>query len=741
MTRFDYFGIGYLIFATVVVFIGASQLKSNAEDVLQWLPDQSQARDDYDHFESCFGGDDFVVLTWPGCTIEDPRLIGLTDYLRKNDSQNLIQSVSHGGEMIDRLSQAAGLSRRTIIQRFRGVYFGLEDPTLTTLVVELSVQGTANRRESMDLVWSAVAQQPNLDKNEVSIGGYPFIGTFIDKQLIGSYGKLLVPSVVLATLVAMFCLRNVALTLIVFVTAFSAGAMSVSFIPLCGFKFSGLMSIIPALVFVLGISGSIHLIRYSLDCIGHPAELLKIGWKPCVISSITTAIGMLSLLRSDFPAIRHFGLFCASGVGFSLISQLVLVPWLLHRFGQAGSKSLAMQKSKSGFWAFLLAQIRKLKWLILASTVLLFAGGGTGLTKISAEVEVEKLFSPDSEIIQNLKQLESRLGPVDQTELLVEFSDASPEGFPDRVRLIRKIQNQVRGIDQVQVVFSLANGLPSEPARGNVRSLIRRATYRTQLRKKREMLTQSNLIAIQGNIETWRLSVRFPFTEEFDFQSVKQKVLEKANAEIERFETEDSKPLKVRLIYTGKTHLFLHAQTTLLTDLFFNFLLAFLIITPILIIVLRSWTIGLLAMIPNIFPTLFVFGGLGWANYPIDLSLAMTASVALGIAVDDTTHFLIRFREYGGHLGKTYQPMLSTIMQCGPAMLHTTMIGGAGLIAYYFSQMLVVSKFSWAITTLLMIALVADVIMLPALLLIIGNDPISDGDVTTAGQPVSNGSS
>jgi predicted RND superfamily exporter protein len=77
---------------------------------------------------------------------------------------------------------------------------------------------------------------------------------------------------------------------------------------------------------------------------------------------------------------------------------------------------------------------------------------------------------------------------------------------------------------------------------------------------------------------------------------------------------------------------------------------------------------------------------------------------------------LIRFRDYGGALENLNVPIKKTIAQCGPAMLHTTLIGGAGLMVYYFSDMLVVSRFSWAITVLLMIALLADVVMLPAIL-------------------------
>jgi len=116
------------------------------------------------------------------------------------------------------------------------------------------------------------------------------------------------------------------------------------------------------------------------------------------------------------------------------------------------------------------------------------------------------------------------------------------------------------------------------------------------------------------------------------------------------------------------------------------------------------------------------------------LAIAMTACVALGIAVDDTTHFLIRFRDFNGRLGNVVDPIRQTITQCGPAMLHTTLIGSAGLLVYYFSDMLVVSRFAWAISVLLVIALLADVLMLPAMLFLFSKSENEDDSAESVGE-------
>ncbi len=745
MSRLDYLGISFVIAAAVFCSIGISKIKTNTEDVLQWLPDQSNARTDYDVFEAKFGSDDFLIVTWEACTIDDSRLSSLAKKIRDLDSEALISVVATGGEIAERLHEELDLTHQDIEERLRGVFFGMENSNQTCVFIELSPAGTARRTDSMNLVWEAIESTNGLSQDSVTLAGYPYVATFIDGQLKNSYRYFLFPSVFLATLVSLSCLRNLALTSIVFVTALGAAASSVAFIPICGAKMGGLMSIIPALVFVLATSGSIHLVRYSLTVIGDVKKLIGIGWKPCLISTATTAVGMLSLTRSDFPAIRNFGFYCATGVGFALVFQLVLVPWLLKRFGQTGLLKLASRVEKESFWLKLMKLIRGNRLAISVACFGLMLLGAVGLTKLKAQVEVEKLFRANSQILKSLGALEAQLGPTDQTEVLLVFDSVGREDFPRRVKYVQRLQNELLKLPEITVAHSLINYLPNEPKVSNARSFAKRSTYRNALRKVRADIANGHLLSIESgqsrneasaqranteaesahDIETWRVSLRFPFTEAVDFgqlaedvASVSKQVETEMDSEAEQL-SGDTFP-KPKLLYTGKTHLFHHAQATLLQDLFQNFLLAFIIITPMLILVLRSVQLGLIAMLPNLFPSLIVFGGLGWFGFSIDLAIAMTASVALGIAVDDTTHFLIRFRDFDGSLTNTRQPILRTISQCGPAMLHTTLIGGSGLIVYYFSDMLVVSRFSWAICILLVIALLADVIMLPAILFLCG---------------------
>ncbi len=720
MSRLDLTGILLILVTVLAAATGLTRIDSNTEDVMEWLPDQSDARTELKIFESYFGSDDFLIITWPNCSIGDSRLDTLSDAIRLADRDGLIANLISGNDILERL-KGTRMSRSQIIRNLQGVFFGFGDPNLTCIYAELTPHGSSHRRQVMEQIKEATSQVPDLSYEQLTFGGYPFIATTIDHHLMNSLKLLLAPSVILATLMAWFCLRNLVLTAIVFATSIMAATMSLAMIPAFGVKFGGLMSIIPALVFVLATSGCVHLIRYALSAGVDPKPLLRMGWLPCSVSALTTIVGMLSLMQSQFPAIRKFGLFCAIGVGVTLVFQLIMIPWLLHRFGGKGIETLAERDRNSRFWENWVDRMTRRPWPAFLLSIAVLATGLYGLLFLQAEVEIDKLFKPDSPVLKSLRDLEHQLGPIDQSELLILFDQADRDHFHERANQVRQIQNAIKQIPEVKFTHSLVNYLPSEPRARDARSFVARQGYRDMLRIERARMANTQLLHVDESLEIWRISLRFPFTADYDWEHVGEKVKKIAEAIVAetRSLSNASATAAPRVIHTGRSNLFQHAQKNLIHDLFRNFMLAFVIITPMLMIALRSVAIGLLAMVPNVFPVTVLFGGAGFLGYPIDMAVAMTACIALGIAVDDTTHFLVRFREFGGSLSNVSTPIARALAQCGPAMLHTTFIACGGLLVYAFAEMQVIVRFAFSISALLVLAFLGDLIMMPAILLII----------------------
>ena len=170
------------------------------------------------------------------------------------------------------------------------------------------------------------------------------------------------------------------------------------------------------------------------------------------------------------------------------------------------------------------------------------------------------------------------------------------------------------------------------------------------------------------------------------------------------------------LVYTGVVPIVYKAQQALLDSLVQSSAWSFLTITPLMMWVCRGIFAGAVAMLPNTLPILVVFGGMGWLGIHVDIGSMMAASIALGVAVDDTIHFLAWFRE---DLEKTHDRRQATIAaysRCATPTLQAALVNGLGLSVFAVSSFTPTSRFGWLMLTILVAGVIAELIMLPSLL-------------------------
>jgi predicted RND superfamily exporter protein len=158
------------------------------------------------------------------------------------------------------------------------------------------------------------------------------------------------------------------------------------------------------------------------------------------------------------------------------------------------------------------------------------------------------------------------------------------------------------------------------------------------------------------------------------------------------------------------------AQRMLLDSLIQSTFWSVITITPLLMWIARSASAGLVAMLPNVLPILMVFGGMGWMNIDVDVGSMMTASIALGVAVDDTIHYLNWFREELDRLGDRKQAILAAYKHCATPTLQAATISGLGLSIFAISTFTPTQRFGMLMLVILWLGAVAELIFFPALL-------------------------
>ncbi len=172
----------------------------------------------------------------------------------------------------------------------------------------------------------------------------------------------------------------------------------------------------------------------------------------------------------------------------------------------------------------------------------------------------------------------------------------------------------------------------------------------------------------------------------------------------------------ISAVYTGVVPIVYKAQRALLENLMQSSFWSFVTITPLLMFVSRSIAGGAVAMLPNVLPVLVIFGSMGWLRINIDIGSMMAASIALGVAVDDTIHYITWFRKDLSRLRDRRAAIRTAYRHCAPPTIQAAMISGLSLSVFVLSTFTPTQRMGWLMLTILMAGMIAELGMLPSLL-------------------------
>ncbi len=713
MTRYAIAIVLLAVISSPLIGYGALRaLKSTSNDPRQWLPKSFAETDTYDWFQSHFGTDEFAVVSWPGCDLDDPRVGQLSQALLKTAFFDRVRTGQNAIEEL--MSPPQNFSRTAAISRLRRILIGARDGT-TCLVLTTSVTGQADRsaavREIETLAWD-VCQLPTA---ELKLAGPTVDAAMIDaesrKLLFGLAGL----SALVSFLVATLRMRSIRLAISVLLVAVYSTGVSLAILYFSGGKMNLLMTMLPPLIYVLTISSAVHLANYYRDATRDrsspvPAAIRAIrqGWLPCSLAAITTGIGLVSLMLSKIEPIQSFGFYSALGVVASVIVLFLLLPSALFLFPPKPevetNRPAANDSPKQGN-AFIDAILNHHAFFALACLVLMLLCASR-IPSIESTVKLQDRFLPSSDAIADYRWLEERVGPMVPLEVAIHFDKDDPRDRVEQIRLVAKVQSKIQSLDEPVATLSAYNLCPRLPAGHSVGDILQRQVINGNQTKQR--LIETRYLSENEDQNLWRISVRANAIGDLDYGIF----VERIRAAVAPLLAEEN----VQGTFTGVIPLIYKAQRQLLLDLFRSFLVAFAVIAAVLLLVLRNIWATCLVMFPNIFPAVIVFGGIEWVNIPVQIGSVMTASAALGIAVDDTVHLLTWFRRGLDQGLSRRQAIESAFSRCSGAMVHTTLICSCGLIVFALSTFVPILHFAWLMVFLLASALLGDLVLLPAIL-------------------------
>ena len=506
-----------------------------------------------------------------------------------------------------------------------------------------------------------------------------------------------------------------------------------------------------SLQLIITMAITIHLIvRYRDLALSNPqathrdliGETIRVMVTPCLFAALTTIAGFGSLLLCDILPVRTFGWMMIAGIGVSMGITFLLFPAGLMLVAKKAPR--VRKKSKYSLTAFLARLTDKYGRSVLAISAVLFILSAVGISKLVVENSFIDYFKESTEIHQGMKVIDQHLGGTTPLDVIIdietggapqsdektleeagnekgfeefeEFEERVADGrywfTSDRMALVKRIHEYLESLPEIGKVLSLGTmvKIAENMNQGKPLDNFQLALLYGELPDRFKRLVLEPYVSVKHN--QLRFSVRIRDS---------QKSL-KRNALLEQ----------IRMDLTGKlglkeenVHLagLLVLYNNMLQSLFESQILTLGVVVMMLLamflLLFKSFKIAIIALVPNLLAISVVLGFMGWMNIPLDMMTITIAAISIGIAVDNTIHYIYRFKNEF----KINQNYINTMHYChgsiGKAMYYTsvTIIIGFSILA--FSSFLPTIYFGLLTGLAMLIALMAALTLLPQLLITI----------------------
>lgn len=540
--------------------------------------------------------------------------------------------------------------------------------------------------------------------------------------------RLALLTIVLVSAIALICFRLQLLGLVGPLSVVILGLiLTVGFMGLVGYKIGVLFLVAPTLLTAIGVAQSVHLITqfnlmrsHGLDRREAVGQTLEHVALPCLLAAITTATGFLVMAGSHLRALSELAVYLGVGVLLTFVATITVMVCYMSIGGEGHRHTVDPSEKQSGFLFHFLHRVVRinLRWPvgILAVFAGILAVSGAGMNKLHVGFNFLEEFKPYTQFRQHTTYVQEIMGGVLNVVFIYDSGQADGIKRVDILSHLDGLQSAANQSPIVKKTYSVADILKdmNQSFHGDDP-----AYYR--LPDSDELIAQYLLVYeisggqelndyLSGDYSRTTLELRVDITDSSRIAALIH--------DLEQY-LEQHPVAGAEIQITGIGLLWIKMAEYIAESQLWGYLLAFSIITLILCLAFRSLKVGLLAMIPNLFPVILVLGLMGWNGIHLDYFRLLLATVAIGIAVDDTVHIMTRIRKEFLRCGNYEEAVQLSLMSVGRAIIITTAILSLSFLVYLVSAMEVLANFGILLSLTIVAALLADLFLLPALILVL----------------------
>jgi predicted RND superfamily exporter protein len=492
---------------------------------------------------------------------------------------------------------------------------------------------------------------------------------------------------------------------------------------LMGFDYNVLSSMLVPLIVVLAIADDVHILQHFDHERRHGTteaafkSTVSHLFAPLLGASGTTALGMLSLCTTNIEAVKHFGAGAGVGVMVDFLISIVLVPTLLGWLDE-----VTTEPPQETWFAGPMRAIgrfsatRPVRVMVIATAITIVAGAG--LTRLRVDTNHINFFAKTHPLSTSAAVIDTRLSGIYNFQVLLEGPPDSIKQ-PDTLRRMEALTAELKKLAYVKKVTSVVDYVK----RVN-RELHDDRPEAAVVPADAPVVAQELFVfglADEGRVELDRVAAS-------DYSKAQMSVKLASMSSDLVFDEILTAEVKAREIFAGSTvkptvtgsgRLFSTLDHYLVTSQISSFATAFIAVFGVIFLIFRSWRFGLLAIVPNLFPVLAVFGVMGGWGISLNVATIMLASVALGVVDDDTIHFISRYRKDTAAGMSAAQAIEEATAHEGRASLTTAIINSAAFAVLAFSEYRPTAWFGGLLGLTMLVAFLAEIFILPATIMLL----------------------
>jgi uncharacterized protein len=578
-----------------------------------------------------------------------------------------------------------------------------------------------------------IARSYNGPDFEISMAGSPIVTHSVKQLMMKDMKKFLRLAVLTIGICLFIMFRRISGVLLPLLVVALTLTTTLGLMASFGVQFKVPTIILPSFLLAVGVGASVHVLslvyqRIRRNDSKEEALIYAMGHSglAIVMTSLTTAAGLASFATAEVAPVADLGLFSSIGVLLSLIFTLILLPTLLAIFPLKQKAGETQDVGETKFDIFLdwVATITTSRPRLVATLCLVIVlGFAAGIPKLQFSHNL-LLWLPDQLPVRVATEVidKNLRGSV---ALEVILDTGSENGLYDQnvLRAMDQLGAELEDFEQdslfVGKVISVTTILKEihKALNENRQEMYRVPENGALIPQEFLLFENSGSDDLQDFVDSRfskaRVTIKVPWRDALAYVPFIEEIEGRFQATFADISV-DGKP--VTIATTGIMSLFARILYATMHSAAQSYGIAIIVITLMMVLLIGDLRMGLIAMLPNVSPILVVMGIMGWFSIPLDMFTMLVASIAIGLAVDDTIHFVYNFKRYFQETGDVHQAVTHTLHTAGRAMLTTSIVLSIGFFLFMLASMHNVFYFGMLVGMAIVIALLADFFLAPSLM-------------------------